>query len=109
MKDNRSLFSPCRFPARLPPLHPRQSPTSYSLRDTIGNLCLRLRKNNLTRERKRIFRRFTFTEEEIFRSKLTPPTIPLSSGFVSNWHFYPTPRTKLISGRRLSSRIYQRI
>ena len=110
MKDNRSLFSPCQLnrpPTRLPPLP--SSPPIYSLRDKISNLCLRLRKQSIARERKRVFYRFTFTEEEIFRSRLTPSTIQSSGGFVSDWHFYPTPRTKLISSRRLSSRISQRI
>ena len=109
MKDNRSLFSPCRMnrpPARLPPLP--TSPPIYSLRDKIGNLCLRLRKQSIARERKRIFHRFTFTEEEILQSRLTPSTHLPSSGFVSDWHFYPTPRTKLMSARRLASRIFKR-
>jgi hypothetical protein len=99
MKDNRP-------PKRLPPIP--GSASTYSIRDKIENLCSRLRKQSIARERKRVFYRFTFTEEEIFRSRLTPSTIPSSSGFVSDWHFYPTPRTKLISARRLASRISER-
>ena len=114
MKANYTpfLFSPCRLkrnPARLPPLHPKspESPIVYSLRDSIGNLCLRLRSHNIARERKRVFRRFTFTEEDIFRSKLTP-----SNGynaFVSDWRVYPTPHTKLLTARHLARRISQRM
>ncbi len=118
------LFSPCRMkraPARildnfvirggsLPPLHPKspESPILYSLRDSIGNLCLRLRNHSIARERKRVFRRFTFTEEDIFRSKLTPSNASLCDRFVSDWRFYPTPHTKLLTARHLARRISQR-
>jgi hypothetical protein len=112
MKENlcHSLFSPRRLirtKRRLPPLPP-SSPGIYNIRDKIGNLCMRLRKQSISRENKRIFYRFTFTDEEIFRSKLTPSTISSKEGFVSDWHFYPTPRVKLMSARRLARRIYER-
>ncbi len=110
MKDLRSLlFSPRATKHKLPPLAPR-SPSRYS----IGNLCVRLKQGLLHSPKKRFPLRFTFDDNDIFKSKLGPAidlsVARLSSDrYTADWRFYPSPSVRIYNARQLAYRLSRRI